>query len=209
MQRTIFDTPFISVVGRIWARLFLGAIGWKKEGELPHPQKFVMIAAPHTTNWDLPIMLALGFLLRGKLFWMTKDSVFRWPFGGFLRWLGGIPIDRSKANGVVGQCIDLFAQHDELILAVPPEGTRKKVRSWKTGFYYIALGAQVPIALGYLDYKRRRGGVERLFYPTGDYDTDIREIQAFYKTITPKYPDKTDMGAGESTETAPSEKGAE
>ncbi|MBW7862910.1 MAG: glycerol acyltransferase [Candidatus Hydrogenedens sp.] len=191
MQRTIFDTPFVTILGRIWARLFLGAIGWKKEGDLPDLPKFVMIAAPHTTNWDLPIMLALGFLMRAKLFWMTKDSVFRGPFGVFLRWLGGIPIDRSRANGVVGQCIETFANHDQLILAVPPEGTRKKVRAWKTGFYHIAVGAGVPIALGYLDYKRRRGGVGGVYYPTGDYEKDIVEIQAFYANVTPKYPDLT------------------
>jgi len=115
--------------------------------------------------------------------------VFVGPFGAFLRWLGGIPIDRSKKNGVVGQCIDMFAQHDELILAVPPEGTRKKVRCWKSGFYHIAAGAEVPIALGYLDYKRRRGGIGGVVYPTGDYDKDIQEIQAFYTGITPKYPE--------------------
>ncbi len=191
MQRTIFDTPFVTVVGRLWARVFLGVLGWRTEGKLPEIPKFVMIAAPHTTNWDMPIMLAVGFLMRAKLFWMTKESVFRGPFGGFLKWLGGIPIDRSKANGVVGQCIEMFGKHDRLILAVPPEGTRKKVRAWKTGFYHIAVGAKVPIALGYLDYGRRRGGVARLFQPTGDYAADIVEIQAFYATITPKYPELT------------------
>lgn len=198
MQRTIFDTPFVSVFGRIWARLLFGVIGWKMEGGLPDIPKFVMIAAPHTSNWDLPIMLACGFLSRAKLFWMTKDSVFRWPFGGFLRWLGGIPIDRSKANGMVGQSIDMFSKFDEFILAVPPEGTRKKVRKWKTGFYHIAVGAGVPIALGYLDYKRRRGGIGGVYYPTGDYEKDIAEIQAFYATITPKYPELTALAANES-----------
>jgi len=191
VQRTIFDTPFVTVLGRIWGRVLLGLLGWRSEGTLPEVPKFVMIAAPHTSNWDMPIMLAVGFLMRAKLFWMTKDSVFRWPFGGFFKWLGGIPIDRSKANGVVGQCVEMFARHDRLILAVPPEGTRKKVRAWKTGFYHIAVGAKVPIALGYLDYGRKRGGVARLFYPTGDYAVDIAEIQAFYSTITPKYPDLT------------------
>lgn len=191
MKFTIFDTPFVSVLGRIWARILLGILGWKKEGPLPGVRKFVLIAAPHTSNWDLPIMLALGFLFRAKLFWMTKQSVFWGPFGYFLRWLGGIPIDRSKANGVVGQCIEMFNEHDDLFLAVPPEGTRKKVKVWKTGFYHIAVGAGVPIALGYLDYKRRRGGVGGVFYPTGDYDKDIKEIQAFYANVTPKYPELT------------------
>ncbi|MCK5862283.1 MAG: lysophospholipid acyltransferase family protein, partial [Candidatus Hydrogenedentes bacterium] len=186
MQFTVFDTPFLSGLGRIWAHLFLGIIGWKKEGKLPDLPKFVLIAAPHTSNWDLPIMLALGFLFHGSLFWMMKESAFRPPFGYFFKWLGGIPIDRSKTNGVVGQCIDTFSKHEEFILVVPPEGTRKKVRAWKTGFYHVAAGADVPIALGYLDYKRRRGGVNKVFYPTGDYEKDIQEIQSFYKTITAK-----------------------
>lgn len=188
MSYTIFDTPGVSIIGRIWARIFLGILGWKKEGDLPDAPKLVLIAAPHTTNWDLPIMLALGFLLRAKLFWMSKESIFRWPFGGLLRWLGGIPIDRSKPNGVVGQCIERFETRETLILAVPPEGTRSKVRKWKSGFYHIAVGANVPIALGFLDYKRRRGGVHGLFYPTGDYEKDLIEIQRFYAGITPKYP---------------------
>lgn len=193
MKYTIFDTPFVSILGRIWARTFFFFIGWNIEGKLPDIPKFVMIAAPHTSNWDLPIMLSCGFLTRAKLFWMTKDSVFIGPFGMFLRWLGGIPIDRSQKNGVVGQCIEMFGNHDELILAVPPEGTRKKVRSWKSGFYHIAVGAQVPIALGYLDYKRCRGGVGGVFYPTGDYEKDIKEIQSFYADITPKYPALTSL----------------
>jgi 1-acyl-sn-glycerol-3-phosphate acyltransferase len=145
-------------------------------------------------------MLACGFLIRAKMFWMTKDSVFIGPFGVFLKWIGGIPIDRSRANGVVGQCIEMFDKHDKLILAVPPEGTRKKVRAWKTGFYHIAVGAKVPIALGYLDYARRRGGINRLFYPTGDYAADILEIQAFYANITPKHPDLTSTGSPPESE---------
>jgi 1-acyl-sn-glycerol-3-phosphate acyltransferase len=191
VQRTIFDTPVVTVLGRIWGRIFLTLLGWRTEGKLPDIPKYVVIAAPHTSNWDLPIMLAIGFLMRGKLFWMTKDSVFRGPFGVFLKWLGGIPIDRSKSNGMVGQCIETFARHDRLILAVPPEGTRQKVRTWKTGFYHIAVGAKIPIALGYLDYGRRRGGIGHLFYPTGDYDADLAEIQEFYAKVTPKYPELT------------------
>lgn len=188
MSYTIFDTPVISAVGRLFARIFLTAIGWKLEGELPETPKFVLIAAPHTSNWDLPIMLSLAFLLRARVFWMSKESVFRWPFGGLMRWLGGIPIDRSKPNGVVGQSIERFNNSDALILAVPPEGTRKKVRRWKSGFYHIAVGANIPVGLGFLDYKRRRGGVNGLFHPTGDYEKDLGELQSFYAGITAKYP---------------------
>ncbi|HPO30333.1 MAG TPA: 1-acyl-sn-glycerol-3-phosphate acyltransferase, partial [Candidatus Hydrogenedentes bacterium] len=114
-------------------------------------------------------------------------------FGRFLKWLGGIPIDRSRPNGVVGQCVELLKAHEDLILAVPPEGTRKKVKAWKTGFYHIALGAGVPIALGYLDYGRRRGGVMCFFHPTGDYEADVRAIQERYRHITPKYPELSSL----------------
>mgnify|MGYP000844259287 CR=1 FL=1 len=192
-RRTIFDTPFVTVLARLWARVFFWCIGWQPEGEAPRV-RCVMIAAPHTSNWDLPIMLACAFLLRAKLFWMTKAEVFRIPlFGRFLKWLGGIPIDRSRPNGVVGQCVELLKAHKDLILAVPPEGTRKKVKAWKTGFYHIALGAGVPIALGYLDYGRRRGGVMGFFHPTGDYEADVRAIQERYRHITPKYPELSSL----------------
>jgi 1-acyl-sn-glycerol-3-phosphate acyltransferase len=187
-QYTVFDTPVISMVGRLWARVFLGVMGWKQEGDLPDLPKFVMIAAPHTTNWDLPIMLAFGFLMRARLYYMMKDSVFRFPFRHLLMWLGGIPVDRARANGMVGQSIETFGRRDGFILVVPPEGTRSKVGAWKSGFYHIAVGAGVPIALGFLDYKRRRGGVGGLFHPTGDYEKDLAEIQAFYRTVTAKYP---------------------
>jgi 1-acyl-sn-glycerol-3-phosphate acyltransferase len=121
--------------------------------------------------------------MKVKIYWMGKKELFRPPFGPLLRWLGGIPIDRSKSNGVVGQSIQQLQDAEKLVLTVPPTGTRRKVMHWKTGFYHIAHGAGVPIVLGFLDYGRKMGGVGPLFYPTGDINADMKEIQAFYKDI--------------------------
>jgi 1-acyl-sn-glycerol-3-phosphate acyltransferase len=152
-----------------------------------------MIAAPHTSNWDLPVMLILAFAFRTKLCWMGKDALFRWPFGALFRWLGGISIDRTKSHNVVAQSIQLFEEKEKVVMAVPPEGTRKKVRYWKTGFYYIATGANVPIALGFIDYRRKAGGFGPVVTPTGDIEADMETIRTFYANISGKRPEKSDQ----------------
>jgi 1-acyl-sn-glycerol-3-phosphate acyltransferase len=166
--------------------MFLKILGWRVEGEIPSIKKFVIIAAPHTSNWDFPITLAVAFALKIKIYWMGKTAMFRWPFGGLLRWLGGIPIDRSRSHNVVDQSIQAFQERDQLIMVVPPEGTRKKVSYWKTGFYHIARGAAVPIVLGFLDYRQKAGGIGPTFFPTGRIEEDMRQIRAYYATITGK-----------------------
>ena len=168
-------------------RTFLKILGWRIEGEVPDIKKAVIIAAPHTTNWDFPITLAVTFGLRMKIYWMGKTTMFRWPFGKACRWLGGIPIDRSKSQNIVEQSINAFKESDNLIMVIPPEGSRKKVSYWKTGFYHIAMGANVPIVLGFLDYRRKAGGIGPIFYPTGNIEKDMQEIKAFYATTTGKY----------------------
>jgi 1-acyl-sn-glycerol-3-phosphate acyltransferase len=176
---------FIAWIGFV----FLKMLGWKIEGEIPDIKKFVIIAAPHTTNWDFPITLAMTFVLKIKIYWMGKAAIFRWPFGSVSRWLGGIPIDRSQSLNMVEQSVQAFKKMDNLIMVIPPEGSRKAVSYWKTGFYHIAEGANVPIVLGYLDYRRKVGGIGPTFYPTGRIEEDMREIKAFYATITGKYHD--------------------
>ena len=193
MQYTIFDTPILSFALRRWAALFLRIFGWRKEGQFPDAPKCVMIAAPHTSNWDLVIMLFLAFAFDTKLYFMMKDAVFRWPFAGLFKWLGGIPIDRSKSHGVVEQSIQAFRDNEKLVLVVPPSGTRAKVMRWKTGFYHIATGAGVPIALGFLDYGRKVGGIGPSVTPTGDIEEDMKIISAFYAGITGKYPEKVSL----------------
>ena len=192
MHYTIFDTPVLSFLLRRSSSLILGIFGWRIEGQMPDMPKFVMIAAPHTSNWDMVIMLFCAFAFSIKLYFMMKDSVFRFPFGGFFRWLGGIPIDRSKSTGVVGQSIEAFKNNERLVMVVPPSGTRTKVMYWKTGFYYIAKGAGVPIALGFIDYRRKTGGFGPVITPTGDIEADMEAIQAFYADITGKVGKKSD-----------------
>jgi 1-acyl-sn-glycerol-3-phosphate acyltransferase len=166
--------------------IFLKMLGWRIEGEIPSIKKFVIIAAPHTSNWDFPISLAVAFALKVKIYWMGKAAMFRWPFGAACRWLGGIPINRTRSHNMVEQCVRAFRERDKLILLIPPEGTRKKVSYWKTGFYHIAKGANVPIVLGFLDYRRKTGGIGPTFYPTERIEDDMQEIKSFYATITGK-----------------------
>jgi len=191
LNYTIFDTPVVRTVIR-WISIFLLKISrWRTEGTLPNIPKFVMIAAPHTSNWDFPIMMFIIFKMRGKLYWMGKDTLFRKPFEGFFKWLGGIPIDRSRSSNVVGQMIDKFHETDRLILTISPSGTRKRVEKWKSGFYHIASRAKVPVVLGFLDFKRKTGGIGPVVTLTGDMEQDMKGIRAFYSNIEGKYPDRT------------------
>lgn len=168
----------------------LRCAGWVVEGAAPVEDKCVVIAAPHTSNWDLPLMLGVAYTYRIRLQWMGKASLFSWPFGWFMRALGGIAIDRSKANDVVTQMVEVFDKAEALAVAIPPEGTRSKVRAWKTGFYNIAHGAGVPIVLGFLDYKRKVGGIGGVMKTTGEYAIDIEEIKTFYASVSGRYDDK-------------------
>jgi 1-acyl-sn-glycerol-3-phosphate acyltransferase len=163
------------LLGRAWLRLH----GWRLAGEVPQPHRFVLILAPHTSNWDVPFMLALAWVYGIRIEWMVKHSLFRPPLGWLLRALGGIPIDRRAAHGVVEQMIDAFRGRETLILGVPPEGTRKRASHWKSGFYEIARGAGVPIVMGFLDYGKREGGMGPTLIPT-DIHADMDRFRAFY-----------------------------
>jgi 1-acyl-sn-glycerol-3-phosphate acyltransferase len=171
-------------IGRAW----MGAAGWRVEGALPQGKKFVLIAAPHTSNWDLPFMLAAGYILGARISWLGKHTVFWGPFGWFMKALGGIPVDRRSPQNLVQQVTQRFAASDALILAVPPEGTRKQVAYWKSGFYQIARAAQVPVAMGYLDFRRKVAGVGPFLHITADVRADMDQIRAFYRDIRGKRP---------------------
>ncbi len=190
MQYTIFDVPILRDIFRLISTLYLKMIGWRREGSLPDIPKYVIIVAPHTSNWDFPIGLAMAFVLKLRGYWLEKDSIFRWPFHGFFRWLGGIPIDRSRSSDVVAQMVQVFNERAKLTMVMAPEGTRKKVTYWKSGFYHIARGADVPIVLAFLDYLRKAGGIGPVFNPTGDIEADMEYIRTFYATVTGKHPEK-------------------
>lgn len=185
---TIHETLIVRDLMRALAILILKCTGWKTRGQKPTLAKCVIIAAPHTSNWDFIYTLCVAFIYRINPVIMMKDAWFRWPLGPVFRWLGAWPIDRSRTNNVVGQCIEQFHQRDRLILVVPPSGTRKRVLYWKTGFYHIANGAGVPIVLGFLDYRRKIGGFGPIIKPTGDINADMVLIRNFYQDISGKYP---------------------
>jgi len=194
MHHTIFDTPVVNVLMYWLSRSVLRLTGWRLIGEAPTAPKYVLIGAPHTSNWDFPVTLMICFALRLKVYWMGKSSLFPPLLGAIMRWLGGIPVDRSRAGNLVQGTVDAFNKAERLTVIVPPEGTRSKVTHWKTGFYYIAQGADVPIALGYLDFRKKEGGIGRMFQPSGDIAADMVEIQGFYAGITGKNPGKFDSG---------------
>ena len=170
------------------AEFFLRLTGWETEGERPRSPKVVLIAAPHTSNWDLAFLLALAMRYDMKPYWMGKHTLFRGPMGWVMRRVGGIPIRRHKREDVVQQMTRVFAERETLCLTVPPEGTRGHVPYWKSGFYHIARGAQVPVVLGYLDYARKRGGFGPEFQLTGDIPADMERIRIFYADKLGKFP---------------------
>jgi len=180
MATTIFNTPLLSWLLRRISTFALALTGWKFVGSLPDIPKYVLIAAPHTSNWDFVMMLLTAFDRNVNVSWMGKDTLFRKPFGGLFRWCGGIPIDRSKSNGVVGEMARSFAKSERLILIIAPEGTRGKVGQWKTGFYHIAKTAGVPIVPGFLDFGRKLIGFGPIFTPGEQIETDITTLQAYY-----------------------------
>jgi 1-acyl-sn-glycerol-3-phosphate acyltransferase len=192
MHHTIFDTPIVNTLLRWLSIAFLGLTGWKVVGKLPpDAAKSVLIAAPHTSNWDLPYTLMVCFALRLNVYWMGKASIFTPPFRGVMMWLGGIPVDRSQSSNLVADSSAAIARATgPLQLIVPPEGTRSGTRYWKTGFYYIAAGAGVPILMAYLDYEKKIGGLGPVFQTTGDIGADLLTIKAFYAAVKGKNADQ-------------------
>lgn len=180
LKSTVFTVPYLSGCFKGLAVVLLKVFGWKPVGKAPDEDKYVLIGAPHTSNWDFVLFVLYAFTIRLDIHWMGKDALFPRPFRRFMIWLGGIPIDRSQANSVVSQMVEYFASVEQLTVLITPEGTRSKVDRWKMGFYHIALQAQVPIYIGYIDAKTKTLGISHRFQPTGDAEADMQLIQAFY-----------------------------
>jgi len=163
--------------------------GWEAVGEAPGA-KFVLIGAPHTSNWDFVLaLLTLGALgIEGR--WVGKHTIFRWPVRGLMHRLGGIPLNRATTTNFVDRSIRVLEEHDRLALLIAPEGTRSKVEHWRTGFYYIAQGANVPIALGFLDYGSKQAGIGATIIPSGDIDADMGRMSEFYADKVGKRPER-------------------
>ena len=181
MKRTIFTTPLVTPAFRYFFGVALRLAGWRVVGKLPDIPKFVVVGAPHTSNWGFVMFVALAFVLEGDLRYMGKKELFYWPYGGFFRWCGGVPVDRSKHHGLVEQTVCAIQASDHFQLVITPEGTRKKVGHWKQGFYYIAEQAGIPIVAGFVDSRTKTCGIGPTFTLTDGMEADIKTIQAFFK----------------------------
>jgi len=173
---------------RALGRAGLGLLRWNIEGEIPDLPRFVLIMAPHTSNWDFVVALLADLALDMEASWMGKHTIFRGPFGRWLRGLGGIPVVRHAAHNVVTQMVAEFSRRERMVLGIAPEGTRKRVQRWKSGYWFIARAAGVPILPAGLDFGRRAIVIGPLRHTTGSLEDDEAALQAFFATITPRHP---------------------
>jgi len=171
------------------ARLMMLATGWRFEGTLPNLKQFVLIVAPHTSNWDFLVGIMAMFALDVRAAFLGKDTLFKAPLGFVLRWMGGVPVDRQSPHNVVEQTIGYLRNRDRMIVALSPEGTRKKSPRWRTGFYWVAVGAGVPIVPVALDFSRRRYIIHPPQMTTGNAEQDIAHLQTFFRADQARKPE--------------------
>ena len=184
MKTTIFNTPILSYIFHILARIIMWILGWRVDGKLPDLPKYILIGAPHTSNWDFVLFLGLIFYLRANVKFMGKAELFRPPYGWFFYYCGGIPVDRKKSTGLVDQMVDACKKADKFILTIAPEGTRHYVADWKRGFYHIAKDAGIPIAMVKVDGKRKTAHImEQVFHPTDSIEADMKTIKGFFDGV--------------------------
>ncbi|MCQ3939219.1 MAG: glycerol acyltransferase [Chloroflexi bacterium] len=180
MKITIFNTPVLSPIFRLISNTWMRLAGWRVEGKLPDLPKYIIIGAPHTSNWDFVLFLGVIFRLKADVRYMGKAELFRPPFGWFFYWCGGVPVDRSKSTGLVEQMVEACSQAKKFILVIAPEGTRYHVREWKRGFYHIAKNAGIPIVMAKVDGVRKSVHVGETFHPTDDIEADMKSIQGAF-----------------------------
>jgi 1-acyl-sn-glycerol-3-phosphate acyltransferase len=183
MKTTIFTTPFLSFVLRQISNLIMFLAGWRIKGDLPNIPKYVLIGAPHTSNWDFVLFLGLVFYLKVDVRYMGKAELFHFPYGWFFYYCGGVPVDRKNPVGLVEQMIEAANQSSKFILTIAPEGTRHKVTEWKSGFHRIATGAGIPIVMVKVDGANKIVHVGEIFHPTENMDADMKFIQESFNGI--------------------------
>lgn len=183
MKTTIFNTPVLSTLYHYLARFIMRLTGWRVEGKLPDLPKFVLIGAPHTSNWDFVLFLGVIFTLKANVRFMGKAEIFHSPLGRFFYYCGGVPVDRKKSTGLVEQMVKACNESENFILTIAPEGTRHHVSDWKQGFYHIAKGAGIPIVLAIVDGKRKTVRIGQVFHPTENMDADLKAIKGVFEGI--------------------------
>jgi 1-acyl-sn-glycerol-3-phosphate acyltransferase len=175
-----------SATARAFGRAVLRFMGWRVTGEVPDLPKFVAAVAPHTSNWDFVVGVAAMLALDLKITFIGKHTLFRWPVAGFMRWLGGVPVDRSAPHGLVGETVAAMDRVPESVVAIAPQGTRTPVKRFKSGFLHIAKGARVPVVLVSLDYAGRCVRFGPTFTPGEDVDADLRRVEAHFASVRGK-----------------------
>lgn len=170
--------------------LILFAIGWKVTGYFPNVPKMVLVGAPHTSNGEGVLTVIISLAMGIRVSWMSKHTLFKRPFGTILRWLGGVPVDRSGPHGTVAQMVQLINDQEKMILAITPEGTRDHVREWKKGFYYIAQGSDVPLVPALFDYAKKEVHFAGIFETSGNYEIDLPLIKAYFEGVVPRHPER-------------------
>jgi 1-acyl-sn-glycerol-3-phosphate acyltransferase len=184
MNLTIFNTPILSTLFHYFARFMMRRRGWRIEGKLPDIPKFVLIGAPHTSNWDFLLFLGVIFSLRANVRFMGKAELFRFPYGWFFRYCGGVSVDRRKSTGLVEQMVKAASEAKNFILVIAPEGTRHQVVEWKRGFYFIAKNAGIPIVMAQVDGKKKTVHIiKQVFHPTEDVEADMKAIKGHFDGI--------------------------
>ncbi len=178
---------------RLFGKAILKIFGWKRAGEKPPIDKYVMLCVPHTSNWDFPFFLAAIWSFEESLNWLGKHTLFQGPLGWFYPLVGGVAVDRSAPGGLVAQITEQFNNREHLHVAIPPSGTRSYRDHWKSGFYRIALAANVPVVCAFLDFKTKTTGFGPVIHLTGDEKADMDKIRAFYDGMQGKFPEKTSL----------------
>lgn len=178
------------MIFRAFSKLCFRIAGWRVKGRLPDLKKYVVITAPHTSNWDFILGVLARSIMKLKAKYLGKKELFKPPFGFIFRAMGGYPVDRSKHHNLVDAVVEIFNTKEQFILGIAPEGTRKYAPKWKTGFYYIALGAGVPIVMTGFDYANKEVSFAEPFFPTGNIESDMQVFMDHYRNIKGKHPDQ-------------------
>ena len=184
MMRTIFNTPILSTFFHYLARILMRLAGWRIDGKLPDLPKYVLVGAPHTSNWDFVLFLGVIFSLRANVHFMGKAELFRFPVGWFFRYCGGVPVDRKKSTGLVDQMVKACNEAENFILVIAPEGTRHQVAEWKRGFYHIAKNAGIPIVIAIVDGRHKTVHLGQVFQLTEDVEADMNAIKSLFEGVT-------------------------
>jgi 1-acyl-sn-glycerol-3-phosphate acyltransferase len=188
MKNTIFNTPMLSRIFHYLASFIMRLTGWRVDGGLPDLPKYVLIGAPHTSNWDFVLFLGVIFSLQANVRFMGKAELFRKPFGWFFYYCGGVPVDRKKSTGLVDQMVQASRESERFILTIAPEGTRHHVVEWKRGFYHIAKSAGIPIVIAVVDGMHKTVRIGQVFHPTEDIEADIKSIQEVFTGVVGIHP---------------------